>query len=69
MHRRKSDRRQHHQHPCSIWGCPRPVLCSGEWQRNYDGHPEVICSVYHLPGGETRFLTCEEHRREEITHG
>ena len=51
---------RHHSHPCST--CPGFVPCDGEWERNHDGFPEVICGLYHLPNGATAELICEDCR-------
>lgn len=50
--------RRGHTHPCSR--CDRDVPCSGEWESNYDGFPEVICAHYHLESGRTAQPLCEE---------
>lgn len=34
-----------HSHPCAA--CGTKTECSGTWEENYDGFPEVICSEYH----------------------
>lgn len=49
-----------HTHPCSR--CDQAVPCAGEWESNYDGYPEVICSHYHLETGGTAECVCEDCR-------
>jgi len=39
-----------HHHPCQR--CGVKTECGGTWVENYDGHPEVLCDEFHLPGGE-----------------
>lgn len=34
-----------HHHTCA---CGLRFPCSGQWERNYDGWPEVICTHYHV---------------------
>lgn len=38
-----------HSHPCQSCGAKTP--CSGTWEENYDGYPEVICPEFHGYGG------------------
>ena len=40
-----------HSHPCHH--CGAPTECGGVLEQNYDGIPEVICTDFHRPGGET----------------
>jgi len=40
-----------HHHPCSV--CGTKTECSGTWEENWDGTPEVICHEFHLPNGTT----------------
>lgn len=51
-----------HHHPCQH--CGAKTECSGTWEQNYDGFPEVICREFHLDGGTLNadFLceTCAE---------
>ncbi len=48
-----------HTHPCC--DCHDGVaLCDGEWERNDDGFPEVICSHYHRSNGATADVRCED---------
>lgn len=39
-----------HHHPCQ--DCGAKTECSGTWEENYDGHPEVICPEFHRAGGD-----------------
>jgi hypothetical protein len=52
-----------HSHPCEH--CETPVECSGEFERNHDGFPEVICSDYHLRSGAIRDVFCESCEHAE----
>lgn len=36
-----------HFHPCV--DCKQETECPGEWESNFDGFPEVICSVVLSP--------------------
>ena len=38
-----------HLHPCV--SCGAQVPCDGDYERNVDGWPEVICTAYHLSNG------------------
>lgn len=40
--------RHAHEHPCQA--CGKPFSCSGTYERNYDGWPEVICVLFHKDG-------------------
>lgn len=55
-------RRRSHVHRCAlaIKGCQNTVDCTGTLERNHDGFPETVCSVYHLPNGETDPQPCED---------
>jgi len=46
-----------HHHPCAK--CKTKTECSGTWEENYDGFPEVICPEYHLPSVEIALCLCE----------
>jgi hypothetical protein len=46
-----------HTHPCGT--CKAPIECEGDYARNYDGFPEVICTSYHKPWGGVAELLCE----------
>ena len=47
-----------HHHPCSV--CGTKTECSGTWEENYDGTPDVICPEYHLRNGLLRYdFVCE----------
>lgn len=54
--------KQSHSHPCinAPLGCANQVECDGEWVRNHDGIPDVICDVFHRENGETDPLPCAE---------
>lgn len=48
-----------HTHPCQSCGAETP--CDGEWERNIDGFPEVICQVFHWPGGTiNEWFRCDD---------
>lgn len=47
-----------HTHPCRF--CKTPVECDGEYERNYNGEPEVICVHFHLAGGSIAFVLCPD---------
>jgi hypothetical protein len=34
-----------HLHQCA---CGRSFECQGDLERNHDGHPEVICRLFHV---------------------
>ncbi len=53
----RTSRSRPHTHPCSR--CQVPVTCSGQLERNHDGWPEVICGLYHLPGGTVAKILCD----------
>jgi len=57
-----------HTHPCAE--CGTPVDCHGEWHRNHDGFPEVICDFYHVPTGAVATMICEPCylKSLEVTH-
>jgi hypothetical protein len=55
-----------HSHPCSF--CRTPVECPGTLERNVDGWPEVICGLYHLPGGSIADLLCDSCEASELKH-
>lgn len=38
-------RERPHHHPCAT--CGEKVECSGSWEQNWDGFPEVICREFH----------------------
>lgn len=52
--------RKGHTHPCAL--CGKPTECHGDWERNYDGFPEAICTDYHLPSGSIAEVLCESCR-------
>ena len=53
-------RTNRHTHPCTH--CEAPVACDDQWERNYDGWPEVICPSFHLPNGHLAEVRCDnEH--------
>lgn len=48
-----------HTHPCER--CKAVFGCSGELLRNFDGWPEVICTLYHDGSAKYhQFRQCEE---------
>lgn len=47
-----------HTHPC--FKCGTPVECDGEWERNYDGWPESLCSNYHRTPMSYTECVCED---------
>lgn len=49
-----------HHHHCH--GCGVKMPCDGDLEFNYDGAPEVVCGLYHLPGGNIADWRCEECR-------
>lgn len=54
-----------HTHPCEFapQGCQTVIDCLGDLERNHDGYPEVVCSLYHAPNGSImpdRCAECEE---------
>ena len=51
-------RRHEHTHPCQH--CGAKVPCDAKLEQNYDGWPEVICPVFHLPGGLNEDFVCED---------
>lgn len=51
-------RRTEHTHPCAR--CKAAVPCGGSFERNYDGVPEVICTVYHATPDSMGAWECEE---------
>jgi len=60
-----------HHHPCSV--CGTKTECSGTWEENYDGTPDVICPEFHLPNGTTNpsficegCLSAEEDAAKEV---
>jgi hypothetical protein len=55
-------RRSPHTHPCER--CQQPVACGGDFERNDDGWPEVVCTAYHLPSGTMAHVVCEACRQE-----
>jgi hypothetical protein len=48
-----------HTHPCG--DCKEPLECDGQWERNYDGFPEAVCTIYHLLGAAGDWL-CHDCR-------
>lgn len=56
-----------HSHPCSI--CGVKTECPGEWERNHDGIPAVICTFMHQPGGSMATLRCEDCAGIQICEG
>jgi hypothetical protein len=42
-----------HTHRCS--DCGQEYECHGDLERNFDGHPEVICRAFHVH----RMTLCE----------
>jgi hypothetical protein len=44
---------------CRTPGCFTLVECDGDYEPNHDGHPPVICTAVHLPGGYTDPPRCE----------
>lgn len=51
-------RQRAHTHPCQ--DCGTPVDCSGEWEQNHDGVPEVICREFHQHGGINSDYRCDD---------
>ena len=52
-----------HTHRCSTEGCVNKVLCDGEFVRNYDGIPPVICLWFHESLNGVMFCeACEEQQ-------
>ena len=56
-----------HGHPCKT--CKGNVECPGEWERNYDGFPEVICSFYHRIGGDVAEMECDDCKDKRRERG
>lgn len=49
-----------HSHPCENYpNCTNEVPCRGEWVRNCDGIPDVICDTFHRPNGTVDAQPCE----------
>lgn len=55
-----------HHHPCQ--DCGAKTECSGTWEENYDGTPEVICPEFHRLIGDVNpdflCMRCEDLRAE-----
>lgn len=56
-----------HTHPCP--DCRTPVECPGEFERNDDGYPEVICDVYHVRGVQMPCEDCGKLRQIDSEQG
>ena len=56
-----------HHHRCQV--CGTKTNCSGTWEENYDGEPEVICPEFHRRDGEINpdFIceACEWQKEDE----
>lgn len=53
-----------HTHPCQQ--CSTPVDCDGDWERNDDGFPEMVCPEFHRQDGSTSpDFVCPACRREQ----
>jgi hypothetical protein len=61
-----------HTHPCATPDCNARLECDGELLDNFDGHPEVVCDLFHRCDGTTAVIhcdTCEAQRDAEIEAG
>lgn len=56
--------RRNHTHPCG--NCKAPIECSGTYERNYDGFPEVICPPFDERTFPWLCEDCEEKNNAEL---
>jgi len=50
-----------HTHPCAT--CGVKTECPGTYERNYDGWPEVACTVYHMRDEADPPFLCDDCQR------